>query len=156
MELLTGFFNLILYRPLFNVLVIFYQYLPGHDFGIAVIALTVLIRLLLYPIMVQSIRSQKQLQETQPRIQEIQNKYRDNKQKQAKATMELYQKAKINPFSGCLPLLIQLPILLALYQLFWRGFQPDQLAFLYSFIPSPGTIDPYFLGIINLEIPILA
>jgi len=153
MELLTGFFNLILYRPLFNILVIFYQYLPGHDFGIAVIALTVLIRLLLYPIMVQSIRSQKQLQETQPRIQEIQNKYRDNKQKQAKATMELYQKAKINPFSGCLPLLIQLPILLALYQLFWRGFQPDQLAFLYSFIPSPGTIDPYFLGIINLANP---
>ena len=150
---LSSIWYYVLYQPFYNFLVLLIQIVPGYSLAAGIIILTIIVRLILLIPSQKALRSQKQLQETQPRIQEIQNKYRDNKQKQAKATMELYQKAKINPFSGCLPLLIQLPILLALYQLFWRGFQPDQLAFLYSFIPSPGTIDPYFLGIINLANP---
>lgn len=151
MELLQNAFNIILYKPLFNALVLLYQYLPGHDFGIAVIILTIIIRLILYPLMVQSIRSQKVVSELQPKIQEIQLKYKNDKEKLAKATMELYQKEKINPFGGCLPLLIQLPILIALYQVFWKGLQPGAMVNLYSFVPSPGTINPSFLGIINLS-----
>lgn len=150
MELLINAFNVILYQPLFNVLVLLYEYLPGHDFGVAVIALTVIIRLLFYPLMVQAIKSQKSLSELQPKIQEIQSKYKDNKEKQARATMELYQKEKINPFGGCLPLLLQLPILFALYRVFWQGLQPEAMDMLYSFVPHPGVIDPTFLGIINL------
>lgn len=151
--LLINAFNVILYQPLFNALIILYEYLPGHDFGIAVVVLTILIRLILYPVMIQSIKSQKQLQEIQPKIQEIQRKYKDNKEKQSRAMMEFYRSQKINPLSGCLPLLIQLPILIALYRVFWHGFQPEQLSLLYSFVSSPGTIDPYFLGIINLANP---
>jgi len=150
MGLLINAFNVILYQPLFNALVLLYEYLPGHDFGVAVIALTVIIRLLFYPLMVQSIKSQKSLSELQPKIQEIQSEYKDDKEKQARATMELYQKEKINPFGGCLPLLIQLPILFALYRVFWQGFQPEAMDMLYSLVPHPGTIDPTFLGIINL------
>jgi len=150
MELLINAFNVILYQPLFNALVFLYQYLPGHDFGVAVIVLTILIRLILYPLMVQSIKSQKTLSELQPKIQEIQSKYKDDKEKQAKAMMELYQKEKINPFGGCLPLLLQLPILIALYQVFWKGLRPEAMKNLYSFIPNPGTIDPTFFGLINL------
>ena len=150
MELLISAFNLILYQPLLNTLVLLYQYLPGHDFGIAVIILTILIRIVLYPLMVQSIRSQKVLSELQPKIQEIQQKYKTDKEKQAKETMALYQKEKINPFGGCLPLLIQLPILIALYQVFWRGLRPEEMTNLYSFVPPPGIIDPTFLGIVNL------
>jgi len=150
MELLINAFNVILYQPLFNALVFLYQYLPGHDFGVAVIVLTILIRLILYPLMVQSIKSQKALSELQPKIQEIQSKYKDDKEKQAKAMMELYQKEKINPFGGCLPLLLQLPILIALYQVFWKGLRPEAMKNLYSFIPNPGTIDPTFFGLINL------
>ena len=150
MGLLINAFNVILYQPLFNALVLLYEYLPGHDFGVAVIALTVIIRLLFYPLMVQSIKSQKSLSELQPKIQEIQSEYKDDKEKQARATMELYQKEKINPFGGCLPLLIQLPILFALYRVFWQGFQPEAMDMLYSFVPHPGAIDPTFLGIINL------
>ena len=67
--------------------------------------------------------------------------------------MGLYQKEKINPFSSFLPLLIQLPILIALYQVFWKGFEPGQLSNLYSFIPHPGEITPLFLGIVNLGKP---
>jgi len=150
MELLINAFNLILYQPLFNALVFLYQYLPGRDFGVAVIVLTILIRIILYPLMVQSIKSQKVLSELQPKIQEIQSKYKDDKEKQARATMELYQKEKINPFGGCLPLLLQLPILIALYQVFWKGLRPEAMTNLYSFIPNPGSIDPTFFGLINL------
>ena len=150
MELLINVFNTILYQPLFNALVFLYQYLPGHDFGVAVIVLTILIRIILYPLMVQSVKSQKVLSELQPKIQEIQSKYKDDKERQAKAMMELYQKEKINPLGGCLPLLLQLPILIALYQVFWKGLRPEAMENLYSFISNPGSIDPTFFGLINL------
>ena len=150
-DFLISAFNTILYQPLFNALVFLYEYLPGHDFGIAVIALTFIIRLLLYPLMVKSIKSQKILSELQPKIQEIQQKYKEDKEKQTKEMMALYQKEKINPLGGCLPLLMQLPILFALYRVFWKGLQPEAMAMLYSFVPNPGVIDPTFLGIINLN-----
>lgn len=153
MNLLITIFNTILYQPLFNALILLYIFLPGHDFGIAVIVLTVLLKLIFYPLGSQAFRSQKALSSLQPKIAEVQRQHKDNKEKQARATMELYQKEKINPFSGCLPLLIQLPILIALYQVFWKGLQPEQMSFLYSFVPHPGTIDPSFLGIINLSKP---
>ncbi|MFH1714245.1 MAG: YidC/Oxa1 family membrane protein insertase [Candidatus Nealsonbacteria bacterium] len=150
MEFFILVFNTILYKPLFNALVLIYQYLPGKDFGIAVILLTLMIRFLLYPLMVKSIRSQKELAELQPKIQEIQKKYKDDKEKQTKETMELYRKEKINPFGGCLPFLLQLPILIALYRVFWSGMKPESMQKLYSFVPNPGVIDPTFLGFINL------
>jgi len=115
--------------------------------------LTAVIRLALYPLMAQSIRSQKILNELQPKIQEIQKQHQGDKQQQAKAMMELYQKEKFNPFGGCLPLLIQLPILIALYRVFLRGFKPEQLNFLYKFIPHPATVNQLFLGIVNLDRP---
>ncbi len=117
--------------------------------------MTILIRLLFYRLSVQGIRSQMALQELQPKIKEIQEKYRADRAKQGQAIMELYQKEKINPFSGCLPFLIQLPILIALYQVFSKSFQAKQLAFLYSFVPQPKIIDPFFLGIVNLAQPSL-
>ena len=150
MELLINAFNTILYQPLFNALVLLYEYLPGHDFGVAVIVLTILIRILLYPLMVKSIKSQRVLSELQPKIKEIQDKYKHDKEKQAKETMALYQREKINPFGGCLPLLLQLPILIALYRVFWKGLEPEAMARLYSFVPNPGIIDPTFFGLINL------
>ena len=151
MNFFIEIFNTILYRPLFNALVFLYQYLPGHDFGVAIIILTVIIRFLLYPLMVKSIRSQKIMSELQPKIKEIQEKYKADKEKQTKEMMALYQKEKINPFGGCLPLLIQLPLLIALYRVFWKGLDPQAMALLYSFVPNPGTINPAFLGVINLS-----
>ena len=155
MDFLINIYNLILYRPLFNALVLLYQYLPGHDFGVAIISLTVLIRIIFYPLGIQAIKSQKILQDLQPKLKEIQEKYKGDREKLARATMELYQKEKINPFSGCLPLLIQLPILIALYRVFWKGLQSGQMNNLYSFVPFPGEISPTFLGIINLSLPSL-
>ena len=151
MSLLLTIFNEILYRPLFNGLVFLYNVLPGHDFGIAIIALTVVIRLLMYPLFQKGIKSQKELSLLQPKIKEIQKKYSKEKEKQAKAVMELYKEHKVNPMSGCLPLLIQLPILIAFFQVLRTGLDPEKLNGLYSFIQNPETINPIFLGIIDLS-----
>lgn len=148
---LIHFFYIILYQPLFNALVFLYEYIPGHDFGIAIIFLTIIIRIILFPISVKAVNSQKSLQRLQPKIQEIQKKYKDDKEKQAKETLDLYKKEKINPFSGILISLIQIPILIALYQVFWQGLNPKELVNLYAFIPNPGQINAFFLGLIDLS-----
>lgn len=146
-------FDLILYQPLLNILILFYQYLTGYDFGLAIILLTLLIRVLFYPLTTKSIKSQKTLEGFQGKIQEIQEKYKDDKEKQVRLTMELYRKEKVNPFSGFLPLLIQLPILFALYQVFRKGLMAEEMVNLYSFVSRPSQINPLFLGSLNLAYP---
>src|SRR3990167_4331618 len=106
-ETLIKFFTVLLYYPLFNILVFLYNYLPGHDFGIAIILLTIIIRIILYPVSVMALNSQKILQALQPKIQEIQKKYKNNKEQLAKETLGLYRKEKINPFSGLFLAIIQ-------------------------------------------------
>lgn len=153
MDFLISTFNTVLYQPLFNALVFLYNYLPGNDFGVAIIILTILIRLILYPLSAKGIKSQKALASIQPKIKEIQEKHKENKEKQTKELMELYKKEKINPFSGCLPLLVQLPVIIALYRVFWGGLDPEKLNLLYSFVSSPGEINSMFLGFLNLANP---
>jgi YidC/Oxa1 family membrane protein insertase len=153
MNILVTIFNEILYRPLLNLLFLFYQYLPGKDLGIAVIVLTILIKFIFYPLGTIALKSQKTLSDLQPKIKEIQERYKNDKEKQTKAMMEMYKEKKINPFSGCLPLLIQFPILIALYQVFLKGLKPEAMAQLYNFVPQPGEIDQNFLGLINLSQP---
>lgn len=152
-QFLTYLFHVVLYQPLFNALVFLYNYVPGHDFGIAIIVLTIIIRFILYPLSVKAVNSQRNLQKLQPLIQEIQKKYKDDKEKQAKETLDLYKKEKINPFSGLLLTLIQLPILLALYKVFWSGLDPKELTILYGFISNPESINPLFLHLIDLSKP---
>ncbi len=152
-ESIVNFFYIILYQPLFNCLVALYNYIPGHDFGIAIIFLTLFIRLILYPTSVKAVKSQRGLQKLQPMMQEIQKKYKDDKEKQAKEILDLYKREKINPFSGLLLALIQIPILIALYRVFWNGLNPKELVDLYSFVFNPGHINPLFLHIINLSKP---
>jgi len=155
MEIFITVFNTILYRPLLNALVFLYQFLPGRDFGVAVIVLTVLIRFAVYPLMLKSIKSQKMLSELQPKIQEIQQRNKNDKDRQAKEMMQLYKEEKINPLGGCLPLLLQMPILFALYRVFWHGMEPEAMSLLYSFVSNPGEINPVFLGLIDLAKPSL-
>lgn len=152
-EIFIDTFNLVVYQPLFNALILLYENIPGRDFGVAVIALTILIKLVLYPLGVKGIRSQKALSSLQPKMKEIKERFKDDKEQQSKAMMELYKKEKVNPLSGCLPLLVQLPILIGLFRVFWRGFGEEQLMFLYSFVPHPGVINTSFFGIMDLAVP---
>lgn len=152
-DLLASFFYVTLYQPLFNGLVILYNYIPGQDFGFAIIILTLIIRFAIYPISIKAVNSQKNLQKLQPKIQEIQKKYKDDKENLAKETLNLYKTEKINPFSGIFLALIQLPILIALYRVFWSGLNPEELSNLYQFVFNPGVIDAFFLGVIDLSKP---
>lgn len=152
MELIIALYNEALYRPLFNLLILIYNIIPGHDFGVAIILLTLLLRIVLYPLSHKALKSQKAIQELQPKIKEIQRKYKDKEEK-ARATMAFYKEHKVSPFSGCLPMLVQLPLLIALYQVFLKGFNPENLDALYFFVHNPEIINPMFFGIVNLANP---
>ncbi len=145
-----GLFHTLLYQPIFNLLVFLYNIIPGGDIGSAIIALTILIKIALWPLMHQSLKSQKALQEIQPKIEEIKVRNKDNKEALAKEMMELYQHEKVNPLSSCLPMLVQLPILIALYRVLLVGFDPSLFSELYSWVANPGEINSVFLGVINL------
>lgn len=139
---MIALFNTVLYQPLLNLLIFLYNVIPGHDVGLAIIVMTVLIRFILYPLSVNSIKSQKAMKDLQPKLDEIKNKYKGQKEKIAKETMALYKEEKINPFSSCLPLLIQLPFLIAVFKVFRTGLAGESMDMIYSFVTNPGTLDP--------------
>ena len=120
----------VFFLPLFNLLVFLYQ-IPFFDFALAIIIFTVVIRTILAPLFVRQIRSQKEMQRMQPLVRELQRKHKGNRQKIAEETMALYREHGVNQFGGCLPVLVQLPILFALYQAlirasgFIQGFTVD-------------------------------
>jgi len=150
---MTQLFHVIFYEPILNLLVFLYNVIPGHDIGLAIIAMTVIIKLILLPLSKQSIKSQKSLQTLQPKIDEFKKKYANNKEEQGRAMMQLYRQEKVNPFSSCLPLLIQLPFLWAVFIVFRDGLSNQALNDIYSFIYNPGTINAISLGFINLAKP---
>lgn len=156
---MISFFTTVFYQPLFNALIWFYNVIPGRDIGVAIILLTVLIRLILYPLSLKSIKSQKALQDLQPKIKELQTKYKDQQEKLAQELMNLYKAEKVNPMSGCLPVLIQLPFLIAIYQVFMHGLKSETFDLLYPFIANPGTINTFAFGFLDLaksSIPLAA
>jgi|SRR3989344_195874 len=152
-EFLATIFNNFLYYPLFNFLILIYNYLPGHDFGLAIIILTIIIRIVLYPISVKALNSQKAIQKIQPQLKEIQEKYKNDKENQTKEILNLYKREKINPFGGLFLALLQIPILIALYYVFWNGLKSEELNHLYSFISSPEQVNAIFFGLIDLSKP---
>jgi len=110
----------VFYLPLFNLLVALYQ-IPFFDFALAIIIFTILIRTLLAPLFVRQIRSQKEMQRMQPLVREVQRKHKGNRQKVYEETQALYREHGVNPAAGCLPVIVQLPILFALYQALIRA-----------------------------------
>ncbi len=142
----------LLYKPLFNVLMLFYVYIPGQDFGVAIIALTLLIRIILFPSYIKTLKSQRALKKIQPLIDDIKAKHKDDQAQQSKELMKVYAEHKVNPLSSCLPLLIQLPILFALYRVFTVGLNADSLNHLYTWFPNmPETINTVFLSFTGIE-----
>jgi YidC/Oxa1 family membrane protein insertase len=110
----------IFFLPLFNLLIFLYE-LPIIDFALAIILFTIIIRTILAPLFIRQIRSQKEMQRMQPLVKEIQRKHKGNRQKVTEETMALYKEHGVNQFGGCLPVLLQLPILFALYQALIRA-----------------------------------
>ncbi len=141
-----------LVRPLFNALITIYELVPPHDLGVAIIVLTLVIRFALFPFSHKALKHQRRMTDLQPKIKELQEKHKGNKQAQGQAMMALYKEHGTSPYAGCLPLLIQIPILFALYRVFLIGVNPSTLQSLYSFVPNPHVVSPLFFGIANLSV----
>ncbi|PIR97962.1 MAG: hypothetical protein COT89_01775 [Candidatus Colwellbacteria bacterium CG10_big_fil_rev_8_21_14_0_10_42_22] len=154
---MRALFTEILYRPLFNALAWLYQNVAFQDLGVAIILFTLAVRFLLFPLFHKTVKHQRITQNLQPEIKKIQKKHKDDKEKQAKEIIELYGRHKINPLTPILVLLIQLPIIFAVYRIFINGFENGALDLLYPFIQLPEVPSHDFLGIIqDLTIPSLA
>ncbi len=144
-------FQTFLVNPLINALVFFYDTIAFQDFGLAIIFLTLLIRIILFPLFYKSTKNQILIQRIQPELNKIQHDHKDNKEKQAQAMMDLYKKHNVNPFAGFLMIFIQLPVLIAIYRVFLQGFTPAIFEHLYSFISKPEHLNTTFLGLLDLK-----
>ncbi len=140
------------YQPLYNVLIYIVSTFPFHDLGLAIILLTIIIRTILLVPSQKALKSQRKLQEIQPKLSKIKEKYKDNQEMIAKETMMLWKEHKVNPFGSCLPLLIQFPVLIALFYVIQNGLNPDQAYLLY--VPfkdfTISQINVNFLGFLDL------
>jgi len=147
---MSDLFHLVLYQPLFNLMVFLYNVLPGSDVGLATIVLTMVVKLVLYPLTRKSLISQRALQQIQPKIKQLQQKYKNQKEKLTQETIKLYKREKVNPFSSIFPTLLQLPFLIAIYRVFRTVLQPEALDALYPFISRPESIDHFAFGLLDL------
>lgn len=147
------FFRTTFYRPLYNGLMGLLSIAPYHDLGFAIIVLTLLVRLALLVPSQHAIVSQRRLQELQPKLDSIKKEFAGNQERIASETMKLWKQHKVNPFGSCLPLLIQFPVLIAIYYVIQDGLNPDNAYMLYEPLKNFDflNIHTYFLGILDLR-----
>jgi YidC/Oxa1 family membrane protein insertase len=151
MESMIALFHTFFYNPLYNGLVFLIDIVPFADVGIAIILLTVIVKLILFPLSKKAVRTQIVMRQVEPELKKLKEKYKD-KQEQARQVMQLYKEKGINPFSGVLLILIQLPIIFALYWVFFKGGLPEiDSSILYSFIRAPQNININFIDLIDMS-----
>ncbi|HUC88254.1 MAG TPA: YidC/Oxa1 family membrane protein insertase [Candidatus Binatia bacterium] len=133
-------FTTIIVRPIFNLLVLIYATIPGHDFGLAIIIFTVVVRLLMWPLVKKQLRQARAMRELQPEIKRIKKAAAGNKQKESKMVMELYKEREVSPFGSIGTLIIQVIILIGLYSGLRKAIDdPKQLVlFSYPFLQHLG------------------
>jgi YidC/Oxa1 family membrane protein insertase len=117
------------------------------SYGWSIVILTIIIKIFLYPLTLKSFTSMKELQKVQPLMKELQAKYKEDKQKLNQEMMKLYKEHKINPMGGCLPMLLQIPILFALYKVFYQAIELRHTSFhlFGTWLPDLSARDPYFI-----------
>ena len=155
---MKNLFNTILFNPLLNTLEFFYQHF--HDIGLAIIILTIIVRFILLPFFYKGAKDQAIMQRLAPKIKEIQKNHKDNLSNQTQELMKLYKEHKVNPMSSLLLLIVQLPILIALYQVFLHGLKNITVSHLFlNFIDLSkpniliivlATIAAFYQGVLSL------
>lgn len=148
---MSSFFNAVFYNPIYNALVALMALVPGGDVGVAVILLTIIIRLILLPFSLSAARTQRSMKILEPKIKTLKETHKGDKEKEALATLALYREAKVNPFASILTVCIQIPVLLALFWVFsYESFTAVNTVRLYAFTPIPNTVSLEFLGFISV------
>lgn len=142
-------FNTLFYAPIYNVLVWLIDVIPSHDAGIALVIVTILVSILLFSVSKKAIKTQIGLKEIEPELKKIKETVKDQSE-QARQMLALYRKHGVNPFSMILLILIQFPVLIALYYMFFYGLPVIHTELLYSFVPNPSYVNMNFLGIVDL------
>lgn len=142
----------IFYRPIYNALIFLTSVMPRNDLGLAIILLTLIIRTILLIPSQRAMKSQKKMQQIQPRLEEIKKKYKGDQQKIATETMAIWKEAKVNPMGSCLPILLQFPFLIALFYVVKGGLNPDNAYLFYAQYSSftLHDINVNFFGILDL------
>ncbi len=143
------------FDPIYNTLVFFLDVFPHGDVGLAIIATVIGVKVLLFPLSIKMVKTQKAMREIEPKLKEIKLSHKDNREAQAKAMMELYKEAGVSPFASILVLFIQLPVIIALGIVAMYGSGGIKLPninpeILYSFVPMPDEISMLFLGHFNI------
>lgn len=145
---MQSLWNTIFYEPIYNILIFIIDNITFGDVGFAIILVTIIIKLALAPLTKKSIKSQILMKRMEPELKQIKKDF-PNKEEQAKKTFELYKKYGTNPFSGCLVIILQLPVIFALYYVFYRGIAIDP-NLIYPFIKVPEILHTNFLGLIEM------
>jgi YidC/Oxa1 family membrane protein insertase len=147
--MIGALFHTYLSLPIYNLLVYLIGIVPGGDVGLAVILVTLIVKAVVMPLSISAVRTQRAMKVIEPELKAIKEKYKDDAEKQAKETFALYKKYRINPFASFATLLIQLPILLALYWVFRGEALPHiDIASLYTFVPIPSHIATSLFGLL--------
>lgn len=145
---MSSFFHTVLYIPIYNLLIFLVDILPGGDIGLAVVIATVIVKVIIMPLSLAALRTQRAMKAMEPDMKALKEKYKENQELLAKETFALYKVYGVNPFAGILTLFIQLPIILTLFWVFHsKTLLTVDTSLLYSFVHAPATISPYFLGI---------
>ena len=146
----TYIWHTIFFDPVYNALVFFIDVIPRGDVGLAIIATVIVVKFCLLPLSIKAVKTQKVMKELEPKLKVLKEKFKDKKEEQAKAMMELYKEAGMNPFASILLLFIQIPFVIAIYLAVSKGggvkLPGINTDLLFSFIPNPGTISMEFLG----------
>lgn len=150
---MVAFFTAFIYNPLYNALVFLVSVVPWHDVGLAVIALTIVVKFILFPLDKRAKIMQAKIREITPEIDTIKKEYENDKHAQTLALLALYKTHNIRPFASIAGLFVQIPIIFGLYYVFWKGGLPAIHAdVLYSFLSAPNSADVnmHFLGIFDM------
>lgn len=157
-------FDTLIVTPLVNLVLFFYAIFPYHDLGLAVIIVTILVRLLVWPLASKQLHSQRAMQKLAPEIAQLRKKAGGDKQKESQMLMELYKEKGISPFASLTPILIQMPLLIAFYYALRHAVAAGQVADLVyapianmpaikEIIANPGAYKPLLMGVVDLAKP---
>lgn len=149
--MIIEFFHTFFYNPIYNLLVFFVDVIPFGDVGISIILTTLLVKIILVPVSISALKTQRAMKELQPKMKEIQEMYKDNREEQGRRILALYKEYNVKPFSSIIVFILQIPVVIALYYVFSEDpFPAINMDILYSFMSVPTTINLNFLGFFDV------
>lgn len=149
--MISSLFHGLFYDPLYNLLVFIIQHVPGGDVGLATIIVTIIVKVILFPLSKQATKTQLKMKVLEPELAKIKEQYGSNREEFGRKTLEFYRNNQLNPFASFFLILLQLPVIIALAYIFISGGLPSiKSELLYSFVQVPSVISTLFIGLVDV------